>query len=158
MALGLVLQVMTVRNWGLGCGRVDASVALTLLTGFTWPRVICWVEMRVTCFNPADRCHLACGDLLGCKAGGRGYPWGRVYPQVNSTLVHVLPLPVLKCSCVVRAGGVSRAISTELEGNLSPHGLVVCLVGAGWGVVPDRGTISYWWPSLACYRLQVTSG
>ena len=49
VALGMGLQVMeliTVPDWGLGCGRAGASWALTLLTGITWPGVTCWVEMR----------------------------------------------------------------------------------------------------------------
>ena len=42
----MLIELITVPDWGLGCGRAGASGALTLLTGVTWPRVTCWVEMR----------------------------------------------------------------------------------------------------------------
>ena len=69
----------------------------------------------------------------------------------------LLPLPVLKCGCAKGAGGVGSSISTELEGNLSPRGLVLGLAGARGGVAPWRGAISCWFPPPArfCYQLVV---
>ena len=91
--------------------------ALILLTGVTRRGVTCWVERQ------------------GVEAALRdGCGPGSTLPESM-----LLPLPVLKCGCVMAAGGVGRMISTELWGNLSPRGLVLGLAGAGRGCPWEEG-------------------
>ena len=117
----LVVELMMGSDWGLGCGGSEASRALTLLTGATWPGVTCWVEKRgwdaltlltgvtrrgVTCWvekrtltllTVVTRRGVTCWvEKHGVMATpGIGCGPGSTLPEAM-----LLPLPVLKCGCV----------------------------------------------------------
>ena len=67
----LVVELMMVAGWGLGCGGGGAPGALALLTGATWPGVTCWVEMRALTLLTGVTRHgvTSCVEMLGLPRG-----------------------------------------------------------------------------------------
>ena len=106
MALGfglLVIELITVPDWGLEWCNDDASDAYPLMTGVIWPGV-------------------TRGDAMEEREAGPG--------STVPTSMLLLLRPVLRCGCVEGAGLVGRLISTQLcfEGdNRTAHGLLT-----GW--------------------------
>ena len=97
----LVLELIMVPYWGLGCGRAGASGALTLLTGITWHGVICWVEMwgldALTLLTGVTWRGVTCWfEKQGVEATPGAW-FGSGLTLLESML---LPLPVLKSGCV----------------------------------------------------------
>ena len=94
-------------NWGMGCGGGGAPRALTLLTGVTRHGVTYWVEKleldALTLLTGVTRHGVTCWvekHGVGVAPGARCGP-GSTLPESM-----LLLLPVLKCGCVKRAGGV----------------------------------------------------